>query len=144
MGTAQLSVKLQGGCLLSCGCWMAIPGDQEDQRGRTIAGLTYDEEGNVIYWGVANCTHLVGMGTSVPCWRILRVSIWLRGFPGQVPHHGDQGWWYYQEYWAGRWTAVREVFDCFFGTGGWYERVRFDVEEYLWTSEEGWDYDDQI
>ena len=45
---------------------------------------------------------------------------------------------------AGRLTAVREVFDRFFGIAGWYHRVRFDVEEHLWTYEEGWDYDDQL
>ena len=110
--------------------------------GLTIEGLTYDEEGDVEDWGAANDNDVVwirGGAISVPCWRLVRVSVWIRNFAGRSPHHGDHGWWYYLDFWAGSWSAVHPVFAIFFSTGGWYHRVRLECEEFQWTAEEGWD-----
>ena len=110
-----------------------------------VAGLTYDDEGNVVNWGQPNSEHLLRSCRSVPCWRVLYVSAWVRDFPGvQGPHRGDQGWWYYVSFYVARWDGVRMVFDELFATAGWYHRVRFSVEALLWTREEGWDIDDQL
>ena len=110
-----------------------------------VAGLTYDEEGNVVNWGQPNSEHLLRSCRPVPCWRVLYVSAWVRDFPGvQGPHRGDQGWWYYDSFYVARWSAVRMVFDKLFATAGWYTRVAFSVETLLWTREEGWDIEDQL
>ena len=113
-----------------------------------VAGLTYDEEGNVVNWGQPNSEHLLQVMRNcrpVPCWRVLYVSAWVRDFPGvQGPHRGDQGWWYYVSFYVARWSAVRMVFDKLFATAGWYTRVSFSVETLLWTREEGWDIEDQL
>ena len=72
-----------------------------------VAGLTYDDEGNVVNWGQPNSEHLLRSCRSVPCWRVLYVSAWVRDFPGvQGPHRGDQGWWYYVSFYVARWDAV--------------------------------------
>ena len=104
----------------------------------------------VLDWGRPNGTHLVdslnGRFVETACWNIFWVDAYIRGLPcgRQGTHSEHQGWVYYSTYAVRSWSDVRAVFDCYLGTGGYYQRVSFHVEEWLWTREEGWEWDDRV
>ena len=123
-----------------------------------------DSTGSVTHWGSPDGVHLVQVADAavthsheaqergyeeahlheqrveaVPCWSVLWVSVWVIFAHSSM--HG-QGWQHYSTYAVEDYEAIRPVFDAYFGTAGLYNRARFEVEEWVWTREGGWEPED--
>ena len=93
-------------------------------------------------WGRPTGFHIVEVGKEciqVPCWKVLCVVVEMRDtLYQQTP------WQFYASYPVKHWRNVEPVFTDLFGTAGLYHRRRFLVEEWVWTAEVGWEYNDQL
>ena len=73
------------------------------------------------------------------------MNAYVRNFPAHRRlYREDAGWMHWAFYPVRDWCYIRDVFDEYFGTGGLYERVSFQVETWTWSSVGAWEIDDQV
>ena len=91
-------------------------------------------------WGPATDRFVIGWD----CWRVIWVEAYVRDFTRRSGFVHVKGWKHWATFPVLRWRHIPRVFHTWFGTLGLFRRVSFHVEEWIWTQEEGWKFDDQF
>ena len=95
----------------------------------------YDDQGSVSDWGAPNITHLTINGHE-PSWKTWKVTVWWK----RTSHHWHAELIFYVE----RFRHVPQHYNRYFDTSltGRTDRVVFEVELWIWSESEGWEYKD--
>ena len=120
-----------------------------------IDGFIYAGTGDVVDYGEPNASFLYQIlpdstGGSVRvaieqrlCWKFYHVNVWyLRG--SHVRGGGIIPWQSGLAYHAASWTAIQAVWRRYFETAGFYERVAWSCEQWMWSAEDGFEPIDYI
>ena len=123
---------------------------------RRLYGIVYDQYGRVDDWGPANDTMMEDIVVTrndaevlygvhmVDCWRVIKVTAFIRDFATSQPYYGDHGWEAHQTFWIKDWAAMETVYRALHAEEGWYTRVSFFAEVYKWNEAGKWSFDDCI
>ena len=98
--------------------------------------FTYDESGYVADWGPPNVLYLGDHG-HVPGWEMWQVKIWWR----ISSHPWNEQFIFYVENFESILQHWHSYFPC---TQGFTDRIVFEVECWVWSSEGGWEYKDYM
>ena len=97
----------------------------------------YDDHGCVSDWGAPNITHLTINGHE-PAWKTWKVTVWWK----RTSHHWHEHLIFYVE----RFRHVPQHYNRYVDTSlqGRTDRVVFEVELWIWSESEGWEYKDYM
>ena len=122
-----------------------------DPRHYRVGDMVYVEDDCwgpwVVDWGPPNSRYLRQEGVDPPyfasSWKLLSVQIWYR-FPRHARWYTGDHWSFCDYFWCKDWSQIPLLFDHYWATGGFYERVAFCVEAYDWTWEDGLMMEDHV
>ena len=113
-----------------------------------IGDFTYNQRGEVVDWGNPNYDHTIdsagGGAERVRAWRVWKVIVYTRDFPGPNPYRGDEGWEKALTYYASNWAAINVVNDTFFRTAGLCHRWSYFCERWVYSEAGGWEPEDEL
>jgi hypothetical protein len=144
--------ELQKQCEMDSARWSNSRNCGETEN---IDGFVYAGTGDVADYGEPNGGFLYqtipdSTGGSVrlhieqrPCWYFYHVNVWFsRG--SHVVDGVSTPWHSGVSYHAASWNAVQVVWRRFFETAGFYERVAWSCEKWMWSAEDGFEPIDYI
>ena len=111
--------------------------------------IQYDEHGVIVEWGPPNATTLVDVCVEgqtnqvlrVDAWKVLYVKVWIRNTDHDTPFASVSHWQQAFSFVVERWDQVFPHFDRFYLSAGIANRWKWEVETWLWTSQNGWEPD---
>ena len=115
-----------------------------------VSFIQYDEHGVIVEWGPPNATTLVDVCVEgqtnqvlrVDAWKVLYVKVWIRNIYRPTQFACVSRWEHMCSFVVERWDQVFPHFELFYGSAGIANRFKWDVERWLWTSQNGWEPDD--
>ena len=102
------------------------------------AVLQYDEHGVITAFRPANATTLVD-DRRVDAWKVLNVTVWIRNTHCDTRFALKKDWQVAFRFVVERWDQIIPHFERYHRRVGIANRFKWEVERFLWTSQNGWE-----